>query len=92
MGEFTKHAHTAFSMFEFSLLYIVIVASEPYPQSRFRKNRGPGGREPGLWGVLCLNSRALLEHRLQPTTLLTGQGGSAAHCSMYPGGVNLELT
>jgi len=27
----------------------------------------------------------LLEHRLQPTTPLTAQGGSAAHCSMYPG-------
>jgi len=25
-----------------------------------------------------------LEHRLQPTTPLTGQGGPAAHCSMYP--------
>jgi len=28
----------------------------------------------------------LLEHRLQPTTPLTGQSGSAAHCFMYPGG------
>ena len=27
----------------------------------------------------------LLENRLQPTTPLAGQGGSAAHCSMYPG-------
>jgi len=34
----------------------------------------------------------LLEHRLQPTTPLTAQGGSAAHCSMHPGGVNLDLT
>ena len=36
-------------------------------------------------GHCCHPSAYWLENRLHPTPPLTGQDGTVAHCSMYPG-------
>jgi len=59
---------------------------EDFPNERQNTQReNTQHRSESLQTHIQPTQLTLLEHRLQPATPLTGQDGSAAYCSIYPG-------